>query len=47
MSETPPHVGGHIDKGAPHYGEHNYDVFAEFLGLSAAEVDALADEGVV
>lgn len=47
MSETPTHIGGHIDKGAPHYGEHNYEVFEEFLGLSRDEVDALAEEGVV
>jgi crotonobetainyl-CoA:carnitine CoA-transferase CaiB-like acyl-CoA transferase len=46
MSETPPYIGGPIDKGAPVYGEHNYEVFAEVLGLSPAEVDQLAEEGV-
>ena len=47
LSETPPHAGGWIDKGAPVYGEHNYEVYAEVLGLSAGEVDELAEEGVV
>ena len=47
LSETPPHAGGWIDKGAPVYGEHNYEVYAEVLGLSAAEVDALAAEDVI
>jgi crotonobetainyl-CoA:carnitine CoA-transferase CaiB-like acyl-CoA transferase len=46
MSETPPHAGGRIHKGAPLYGEHNYDVYAEYLGLSRDEVDELAEEGV-
>jgi crotonobetainyl-CoA:carnitine CoA-transferase CaiB-like acyl-CoA transferase len=47
LSETPPHIGGHINKGAPVYGEHNYEVYNEVLGLSETEVDALANEGVV
>jgi crotonobetainyl-CoA:carnitine CoA-transferase CaiB-like acyl-CoA transferase len=47
LSETPPHIGGAIDKGAPVYGEHNYEVYNEVLGLSEAEVDKLADEGVI
>jgi len=47
LSETPPHAGGWIDKGAPVYGEHNYDVYAEVLGLTMAEVDALAEEDVI
>jgi crotonobetainyl-CoA:carnitine CoA-transferase CaiB-like acyl-CoA transferase len=47
MSRTPPYAGGRIDRGAPCYGEHNYDVYAELLGLSRPEVDALAEEGVI
>jgi crotonobetainyl-CoA:carnitine CoA-transferase CaiB-like acyl-CoA transferase len=47
MSETPTHIGGRIDRAAPCYGEHNYEVFEEFLGLSHDEVDALAEEGVI
>jgi crotonobetainyl-CoA:carnitine CoA-transferase CaiB-like acyl-CoA transferase len=47
MSATPPYIGGPIDKGAPFYGEHNYEVYEDVLGLSRAEVDALAEEGVI
>ncbi|MBV9660564.1 MAG: CoA transferase [Acidimicrobiales bacterium] len=47
MSETPPYIGGPIDKGAPVYGEHNYEVYGEVLGLTPGEVDELAEEGVV
>jgi crotonobetainyl-CoA:carnitine CoA-transferase CaiB-like acyl-CoA transferase len=47
LSETPPHIGGPINKGAPVYGEHNYEVYKEVLGLTETEVDALAEEGVV
>ncbi|MBV9595179.1 MAG: CoA transferase [Actinobacteria bacterium] len=47
MSQTPAYVGGAINKGAPAYGEHNYEVYAEVLGLSVGEVDALAEEGVI
>jgi len=47
MSETPPHAGGWIDKGAPVYGEHNYEVYGEVLGLTCSEVDKLEEEGVI
>ena len=47
LSRTPPHAGGWIDKGAPVYGEHNYEVYAEVLGLTNAEIDALAREDVI
>jgi crotonobetainyl-CoA:carnitine CoA-transferase CaiB-like acyl-CoA transferase len=47
MSETPPHIGGPIDRGAADYGEHNHEVYAELLGLSADEVDALRADGVI
>jgi crotonobetainyl-CoA:carnitine CoA-transferase CaiB-like acyl-CoA transferase len=47
LSQTPPHAGGWIDKGAPVYGEHNYEVYGEVLGLTCAEVDKLAEDGVI
>ncbi|ONH22899.1 acyl-CoA transferase [Pseudofrankia asymbiotica] len=47
LSRTPPHAGGPIDKGAPVYGEHNYEVYEQFLGISKDDVDALAEEGVI
>lgn len=36
-----------MQRGAPCLGEHNYEVWGDLLGLSAAEVDALRDEGVI
>jgi crotonobetainyl-CoA:carnitine CoA-transferase CaiB-like acyl-CoA transferase len=47
MSESPPYVGGPIDRGAPCYGEDNAYVYGELLGMSAREIAALADEGVI
>lgn len=47
MSATPPYIGGKIDRGAPCYGEDNYSVYGELLGLSEKEVDRLRAEGVV
>jgi crotonobetainyl-CoA:carnitine CoA-transferase CaiB-like acyl-CoA transferase len=47
MSETPPHIGGPIDRAAALYGEHNDEVYAELLGLSAAEVEELRADGVI
>jgi crotonobetainyl-CoA:carnitine CoA-transferase CaiB-like acyl-CoA transferase len=47
MSDTPPFVGGMWDHGAPDYGEHNFAVLNELLGLSESEVNELAQQGVV
>ncbi len=47
MDATPPYIGGRRDRGAPGYGEDNYEVYAELLGLSVTEVDKLRMEGVV
>ncbi len=47
MSKTPPSIGGRLDRGAPGYGEDNYTVYGELLGLSNKEVDRLRAEGVV
>lgn len=47
MSETPQHIGGPVDRGAPTYGEFNYEVYGELLGLTPSEVDALAEEGAL
>lgn len=37
----------HIESGAPLLGQHNHDVFTRLLGLSAADIDALATEGII
>jgi crotonobetainyl-CoA:carnitine CoA-transferase CaiB-like acyl-CoA transferase len=47
LSATPPFMGGPIDRGAPCYGEDNALVYGEWLGMSAAEIDALRAEGVI
>lgn len=47
MSETPQHAGGQVGRGAPAYGEHNYEVYDELLGLSKDEVDELAAEDAI
>lgn len=47
MSRTPAYSGGVIDRGAPCYGEDNEHVLTRILGYSAAEVEALKDEGVL
>ena len=47
MSETPSHIGGPIDRGAPGYGEDNEWVLGELLGMSTAEISRLADDGVI
>ena len=47
MSESPPYVGGRIDRGAPCYGEDNRYVYGELLGMSSREIDGLAEEGVI
>ncbi len=46
-SETPPFMGGPIDRGAPCYGEDNSYVLGELLGMSTPEISRLADEGVI
>lgn len=46
-SQTPPFMGGPIDRGAPCYGEDNHYVLGELLGMSSAEIARLADDGVI
>ena len=40
-------MGGQIDRGAPCYGEDNHYVLGELLGMSSAEIERLAEEGVI
>jgi crotonobetainyl-CoA:carnitine CoA-transferase CaiB-like acyl-CoA transferase len=47
MSDTPQYAGGRVGRGAPTYGEHNYEVYEELLGLSRDEVDGLAAEDAI
>jgi formyl-CoA transferase len=43
MSATP----GKVRHGGPKKGQHNDEIFIEELGLSAEDVQALKDEGVI
>ena len=43
FSETPWEIGGP----APLLGQHNAQVFGDWLGMSAGDVDALRNEGVI
>jgi len=47
LAATPAYAGGTINRGAPCYGEDNDWVLGELLGMSKAEIAALADEGVI
>jgi len=47
MSETPPHMGGPIQRGAPCYGEDNAYVYGELLGMSAREIEELREQNVI
>ncbi|HSF33131.1 MAG TPA: CoA transferase [Candidatus Tectomicrobia bacterium] len=47
MSKSPGYIGGRLDRGAPCYGEDNDYVYGELLGMSAQEIKALGEEGVI
>ena len=47
MSSTPPHTGGALHRGPPRLGEDNEAVLGEVLGMSAADVAALFDDGAL
>jgi CoA:oxalate CoA-transferase len=43
LSGTPPRAGGD----APSLGQHNREVYLDWLGVSAARFDTLRDGGVI
>ncbi len=47
LSGSPANVGGETGRAAPKLGEDNEFVFGKLAGLSAAEMAALSDEGVI
>ncbi len=47
LSETPAHIGGTLDRGAPCYGEDNEWVLGQLLGIPSAEIARLMDDGVI
>ena len=47
FSATPAHIGGLTGRGAPTYGEDNVAILGELLGYSPADVQRLAEDGVI
>jgi crotonobetainyl-CoA:carnitine CoA-transferase CaiB-like acyl-CoA transferase len=47
FSRTPAYIGGPIDRGAPGYGEDNAWLLTNLLGMTASDVEKLAEEGVI
>jgi len=47
FAETPSHIGGPIDRGAPCYGEDNRYALCELLDYDEADLDRLAREGII
>jgi crotonobetainyl-CoA:carnitine CoA-transferase CaiB-like acyl-CoA transferase len=47
LSRSPAEVGGMTGRAAPRLGEDNAFVYGELVGLSAAEMSALAEDGVI
>ena len=47
FSETPPYIGGILDRHGPNYGEDNEYVLQHILGLSAAQQSDLEAAGVL
>jgi crotonobetainyl-CoA:carnitine CoA-transferase CaiB-like acyl-CoA transferase len=46
-SETPPYIGGFLDRSGPNYGEDNDYVLREILGLTDGEIGELVERGVI
>ena len=47
LSETPAHIGGAIDRGAPCYGEDNEYVLGEILGYTTSQISEFARDGII
>jgi crotonobetainyl-CoA:carnitine CoA-transferase CaiB-like acyl-CoA transferase len=47
FSETPPYIGGVLDRHGPSYAQDNEYVLKELLGLSDEQVAKLAEQGVL
>jgi crotonobetainyl-CoA:carnitine CoA-transferase CaiB-like acyl-CoA transferase len=45
FSETPPYIGGFLDRHGPSYGEDNEYVLRTILGLDEEQIERLAQEG--
>lgn len=47
LSETPPYIGGVVDRAGPSYAQDNEYVLHEILGLGMDEIQTLEKEGVI
>jgi crotonobetainyl-CoA:carnitine CoA-transferase CaiB-like acyl-CoA transferase len=47
LSDTPPYIGGTVNRAGPNYGEHNAYVLKDILGMSDAEIAELKDQGII
>ena len=47
FSETPPYMGGRLDRGGPNYAEDNDFVFRDVLGLAAEEIEELRGAEII
>lgn len=47
LSETPSHMGGLPNRGAPLYGEDNEYVYGELLGMSTQQIARLKEDGAI
>jgi crotonobetainyl-CoA:carnitine CoA-transferase CaiB-like acyl-CoA transferase len=47
LSETPPYIGGPVNRGAPCYGEDNEYVYGDLLGMTSREIGELVEKGVI
>jgi crotonobetainyl-CoA:carnitine CoA-transferase CaiB-like acyl-CoA transferase len=45
FSETPPYIGGFLDRHGPSYGEDNDHVLRHILGLDESQIERLTREG--
>ncbi|WP_433521514.1 CaiB/BaiF CoA transferase family protein [Nocardia pseudovaccinii] len=47
FSETPPYIGGYLDRSGPSFGQDTDDVLRDLLGLDAEAIASLRDRGAV
>jgi crotonobetainyl-CoA:carnitine CoA-transferase CaiB-like acyl-CoA transferase len=47
LTETPSHIGGPVNRGAPCYGEDNEYVYGDLLGMTQREIGRLIEQGII
>jgi crotonobetainyl-CoA:carnitine CoA-transferase CaiB-like acyl-CoA transferase len=46
-SQTPPYIGGAVNRSGPNYGEDNHFVYGEILGLTQEAIKELEQRGII